>query len=155
MSGYALGRTSRSKLAGVHARVVAVVERAIALTAQDFAVTDGVRSIERQKELVAAGRSRTLRSKHLAQPDGYGHAVDLVPWIDGKPTWDLAACAKIADAVRAAARELGVPMVWGAVWDRDLRDIDGDLMAAIEAYRARHPGSDFIDGPHYQLGGPS
>ncbi len=149
-----LGSASRLKLAGVHPRLVAVVERAIALTPQDFAVTDGVRSLARQKQLVAAGKSKTMQSMHLRQADGFGHAVDLVPWAGGAPRWDWTLIRPVVLTVRQAAIELGVPLVWGSVWDRRLNDLPGDLdglNAAIEAYKARHPGPDFLDGPHYQM----
>ena len=74
--GFVLGRGSRKKLTGVHPDLVRVVERAIEITDTDFAVIEGLRSPERQRELVAAGASKTLRSRHLT-----GHAVDLA--VDG------------------------------------------------------------------------
>lgn len=151
---YALGARSRAKLAGVHPKLVAVVERAIVLTKQDFAVTDGLRTLATQKQLLARGATRTLRSKHLKQSDGFGHAVDLVPFIAGAPRWEWGPIWVIAQAVDSAATELGVRLVWGACWDRCLMTYGGSaaaLQAAIDAYKVRHRGSDFLDGPHYQL----
>lgn len=78
---YTLSKNSRAQLKGVHPDVVRVVERAIVITSQDFAVHDGLRTADEQAALVKAGASWTMKSKHLAQPDGYGHAVDLVPVI--------------------------------------------------------------------------
>ena len=151
---FALGARSRAKLAGVHPKLVAVVEKAITITRQDFAVTDGVRTLEYQKQLVARGASKTLKSRHLPQADGFGHAVDLVPVIGGVPRWEWGPIWHVAQAVDVAATTLGVRLVWGAVWDRCMMDYGGSpdaLRAAVEAYKARHPGPDFIDGPHYQL----
>lgn len=151
---YVLGARSRAKLTGVHPKLVAVVEKAIQITSQDFAVTDGVRTLDYQRELVRRGASRTLKSKHLPQPDGYGHAVDLVPFIGGIPRWEWPPIWSIAQAVDMAATALGVRLVWGAVWDRGMTDYGGSaeaLRAAVEAYKKRHPGPDFLDGPHYQL----
>lgn len=154
MPNFVLGERSRAKLVGVHPHLVAVVERAIQLTTQDFSVTDGLRTLDQQKRLVASGASKTMRSMHLAQQDGFSHAVDLVPYADGAPRWDWNLIRPVVLAVRTAAIEAGVPLVWGSVWDRRLNDLPADisgLNAAIEAYKARHPGPDFLDGPHYQM----
>lgn len=151
---YVLGARSRAKLTGVHPKLVAVVNKAIQITNQDFAVTDGLRTLEQQKELVRRGASKTLNSKHRMQADGFGHAVDLVPFINGGPRWEWSPIWNIAQAVDLAATALGVRLVWGAVWDRCLMDYGGSpaaLQAAVEAYKKRHPGPDFLDGPHYQL----
>lgn len=148
---YALGSGSRAKLSGVHPDLARVVIRAIELSAQDFTVTEGLRSPERQKELVAQGKSKTLASKHLAQSDGLAHAVDLVPYIGGRTVWDMAGCERIAEAMRQAAQELGVGIRWGCAWDIDLRAATGTGAQVRAAYAARHAGADFMDGPHFEL----
>ena len=66
---FSLSNRSRNKLDGVHPQLVAVVEAAIKKTKVDFGVTYGVRSVEEQERLVAAGRSQTMKSKHLIQSD--------------------------------------------------------------------------------------
>jgi len=150
VSGYVLGAKSRAKLAGVHPALVRVVERAIQLTRRDFAVTDGVRTVERPRELVAAGRSRTMESRHLVQPDGYGHAVDLVPWIGGKPSWaDRAAFFAVAVAVCDACRELDAPVRWGGAWV-DARTLTNPV-GAVDLYVARKGRGAFVDMPHWEL----
>jgi len=151
---FTLGAASRATLVGVHPRLVAVVDRAIALTAQDFAVHDGLREPSEQAALVAAGVSRTLHSKHVRQADGYGHAVDLVPVIAGRLRWDWLGCYRVAVAMRAAAVEAGLPVTWGGVWDRDLRDLPADpdgMAAAVGGYHVRKGGHGFVDGPHFEL----
>lgn len=151
---FKLGNRSLAELEGVHPKLVAVVKLAIQLTSQDFTVHDGLRTLQTQRELVARGASRTLRSKHLPQADGYGHAVDLVPFIGGKPRWEWDAIWPIALAVDEAATQLKVPLIWGAVWDRQMDAYGGsitELKKAVEEYKTRHPGPDFLDGPHYQL----
>jgi peptidoglycan L-alanyl-D-glutamate endopeptidase CwlK len=105
---YHLGNKSRSKLQGVHPDLVAVVERAITLTEQDFTVLEGLRSIDRQEELVATGKSKTMNSRHLT-----GHAVDLAPW---PISWDWEKFYPIADAMKEAAEDLGVDIEWGGDW---------------------------------------
>lgn len=147
--GYTLGAKSRAELVGVRPDLVRVIDRAIQITQQDFTVHDGIRTVAEQKRYVAQGVSRTMRSKHLE-----GLAVDLVPWVDGKPRWWWPAIYQVAAAMQVAARELSVPIRWGVVWDRTLNDL-GLGASALEreglAYNARHAGSDFPDGPHFEL----
>lgn len=106
---YRLGNKSRDRLKGVHKDLVAVVERAIEISEQDFSVGEGLRSVERQRELVNSGKSKTMNSRHLT-----GHAVDLFPY---PVSWDWAYFYPIADAMKEAARELDVDLEWGGDWD--------------------------------------
>jgi len=116
---YKLGSKSKQKLEGVHSDLVKVVERAIEISEQDFSVIEGMRSIERQKQLLADGKSTTMNSRHLT-----GHAVDLAPY---PMSWDWKYFYPIADAMKQAAEELDVEIVWGGDW------------------------KSFPDGPHFQL----
>lgn len=116
---YKLGKRSRKRLKGVNPRLVAVVERAIEITEQDFAVIEGLRSLKRQKYLKRHGFSWTLKSKHLT-----GHAVDIAPWVvkNGKGIidWnDIAKFEQLKSAMFAAAKELGVAIRWGGDWNRN------------------------------------
>lgn len=113
---FRLSSRSRSRLQGVHPDLVRVVERAIQLTRVDFMVTEGLRSIARQRELVAAGASRTMNSRHLT-----GHAVDIAAMVGREVRWDWPLYPKIAAAFKQAAAELGVAIVWGGDW-KSLRD---------------------------------
>jgi peptidoglycan L-alanyl-D-glutamate endopeptidase CwlK len=149
MPQYKLGNKSKSELVGVHADLVQVVERAIVLTVQDFAVHDGIRTLAEQQKLVASGASQTLDSRHIT-----GHAVDLVPYINGKLRWEWPPIYQIADAVRLAARELGVPIRWGGCWDVLLTDSDDSPEDLVQDYTARRRQAGkkaFIDGPHFEL----
>ena len=105
---YKLSLRSKQRLSGVHPDLVAVVKRAIEITEQDFSVTEGIRHIERQRQLVATGKSTTLNSRHLT-----GHAVDLVPY---PVSWDWEYFYPIADAMKQAAEELDVDLEWGGDW---------------------------------------
>jgi peptidoglycan LD-endopeptidase CwlK len=127
-----------------------VVKEAITLTKIDFGVTEGLRTVERQKELVAAGKSQTMYSKHID-----GHAVDLVAYIGSDICWELNLYDDIADAMKAAAQELGVSIVWGAAWSiQDITKWDDTMEAAMLSYvdlrrsQGRRP---FLDGPHFQI----
>lgn len=154
---YSLGARSLAELEGVHPSLVAVVKKAITLTKQDFSVHDGLRTITEQREYVRRGVSKTMNSMHMKQPDGLGHAVDLVPWINSSLRWEMKPCLVIAAAVHQAARELGVPLIYGAIWDRSFLDLPEDaagIEKAVNAYVTRRRGigkSAFLDFPHYQL----
>jgi peptidoglycan L-alanyl-D-glutamate endopeptidase CwlK len=148
---FVLGKKSENELEGVEPRLVAVVKEAIGRSPVDFMVHDGLRTALEQKRLVASGASWTMNSKHLPQSDGFGHAVDLVPYINGKLRWEWVPIYSIAEAMRTVAREQGLRIVWGGVWDRCLNDLEGRLDLAVKEYCERHPGPDKIDGPHYQL----
>ena len=137
---YSLGAQSRARLAGVHPDLIKVVERAIKITGQDFMVLEGVRTLARQKELYAQGRTKpgkvvtwTLNSRHIPKADGLGHAVDLVPFpVDWNTLSKFDAMAK---AMKTAATELGIPIRWGADWDND--------------GKPREKGE--TDSPHFEL----
>lgn len=119
---FKFGTTSMLRLKGVKPQLLRVVERALELSTIDFMVAEGLRTLKRQQELYAQGRTApgpkvtwTMQSKHLT-----GDAVDLVPWVDGKPDWnDLKKFDIIYKAMMAAAKELGVELRYGGDWDRD------------------------------------
>ena len=105
---YQLGNKSLQTLEGVHPDLVAVVKLAITLTEQDFSVGEGLRSVERPKTLVAAGKSTTMNSRHIT-----GHAVDLFPY---PVSWDWKYFHPIADAMKQAAQTLNIDLQWGGDW---------------------------------------
>lgn len=119
---FSLSQRSRDRLKNVHKDLIKVIELAITKSSVDFVVTEGLRTKERQRKLVAAGASKTLNSRHIT-----GHAVDVAALVDGKIRWDWPLYAKIAEAVKAAANELNVKIVWGGDW------------------------RSFKDGPHFEL----
>ena len=114
MPQYKLGKASLNELIGVHPDLVKVVEKAIQITAQDFGVHDGLRTLAEQQKYVASGASKTMDSRHLT-----GHAVDLVPYINGKLRWEWEPIYIIADAVRSSAKQLNVHLICGGAWDID------------------------------------
>jgi peptidoglycan L-alanyl-D-glutamate endopeptidase CwlK len=154
---YSLGKKSETALVGVHPVLISVVRAAIAISDQDFTVFEGLRTAASQKEYLRRGVTKTLASRHLKQADGFGHAVDLVPWVNGGPRWEWEPIYRIAVAVDKAATKLGVAsrLRWGGVWDRNMGQYGADapqsMKDAVAEYCKRHPGPDFIDGPHYEL----
>jgi peptidoglycan L-alanyl-D-glutamate endopeptidase CwlK len=145
-----LSARSRKNLIGVKPQLVAVVERAIVLSSVDFAVTEGLRTMETQRKYVAAGKSQTLQSKHLT-----GDAVDLVAFLGKAISWELNLYDDIADAMAQAGRELGVPLRWGAAWTlKDITTWPGTMEQAMNSYidiRRRANRRPFIDAPHFEL----
>lgn len=126
--------TGSEKLKGVHPDLVGLVQEAHLRCDIPFSVNEGVRTQERQKQLVAAGASKTMNSRHLT-----GHAVDLWP-IDPATNQNRksdaafkagsaearAASAKlwadlriIAATMKEIAKERGIALTWGGDWGWD------------------------------------
>lgn len=147
---FKLSTRSLRNLQGVNVALVEVVKRAIQLTSVDFAVTEGLRSVDRQKELVAKGASQTMQSKHIT-----GKAVDLTAFLDNRLSWEMTLYDEIADAMRQAAIEQGVPVRWGGAWNvPDIRLWTGSMEQAMTHYvdERRAAGQrPFIDEPHFEL----
>jgi peptidoglycan L-alanyl-D-glutamate endopeptidase CwlK len=120
-------------------------------------VQEGVRSLEHEQQCINQGVSKLHNPadcQHCIQADGFGHAMDLVPYIDGQPKWVWEAIYPVAAALQQVALAQGVRLRWGGVWDRVLNDLSLGpvaLKAAVGEYCARHAGPDFLDGPHYEL----
>jgi len=119
---FKLSKRSLGRMQGVNADLVRVVKRAIEITEIDFGVTEGIRTEERQRKLLAEGKSRTMKSRHLI-----GEAVDLVAYIGPKISWNKEYYHQIAEAMKQAAEELDVQITWGGDWRT------------------------FFDGPHFQI----
>jgi len=147
---FRLSARSISRLGGVDEKLVSCVHRAITLTKVDFGVSEGLRSIRRQEDLVARGASKTMKSKHLD-----GKAVDLVAYIGSSVSWELAVYDDIADAMKEAAEEVGIGLRWGAAWHlKDIRAWDGNMETLMTSYvdlRRSQGKRPFIDAPHFEL----
>lgn len=113
---------SLKRMEGVHPDLVAVAQLALELSDVDFGVSEGLRSLEKQRLMVKQGKSTTMNSRHLT-----GHAIDVYAWVDGKVSWEWAEYKKIAKAFKKAAKKLKVDIDWGGDW------------------------KSFPDGPHFQL----
>lgn len=147
---FKLSKRSLDRLQGVDERLVEVVKFAITVTKIDFGITEGLRTVERQRELVASGASQTMDSKHIK-----GLAVDLVAYIGDRVSWELNLYDDLADAMKLGAIEVGVPVRWGAAWNvPDIRLWDGTMQDAMDHYidsRRAQKLRPFIDGPHFEL----
>jgi peptidoglycan LD-endopeptidase CwlK len=117
-----LDNRSLIRLSDVHDDLKIVIHRTSEITDLDFIVTEGLRTEKRQRELVAAGASQTMNSRHLT-----GHAVDLAVKVGREVRWDWPLYHRLAADVKEAAYQLGIPIECGADWKK------------------------FRDGPHFQL----
>lgn len=125
------GERSLNNLKGVHPNLVKVMTEAIKNTPIDFTITEGLRTLERQQQLYAQGRTIPgtivtkrdgvkIKSNHQAKSDGFGHAVDLYPYYNGslqmldKGVPD--AQKKIAAHIKSVAEELNIGIEWGGDW---------------------------------------
>lgn len=112
---------SESNLIGVHPDLQAVIRHVH--TRYRFVVMEGVRTAERQAQLLSEGKSRTQNSRHLT-----GHAVDIAVFDEsGTITWDFKYYSEVAQDIKRTAKDLGIPVKWGGEW------------------------SGFKDGTHFQL----
>jgi peptidoglycan L-alanyl-D-glutamate endopeptidase CwlK len=148
---FKLSARSIDRLVGVNPNLICVVQRAIELTKVDFAVTEGLRTPERQRELYAKGASQIKEGgTHIE-----GRAIDLVAYIGNRISWELNLYDDIADAMRLAAIEANVGLRWGAAWNiPDIRKWNGSMESAMMHYidtRRKQGQRPFIDGPHFEL----
>lgn len=72
---------------------------------------NGLRSKERQAQLVKEKKSTTSNSRHLT-----GHAVDLAAWVDNTISWDWKYYYQVSKAMKQAAEELKISIEWGGDW---------------------------------------
>lgn len=133
MSNFVFGARSLSNLATCHDDLQRIAHLALKYSTVDFIVTEGVRSKERQAQLVKQGTSKTMNSYHLDSKDGVidgkGMALDFYPIVNGKLDVNapMSYFKTVADAFKKAAAELGLRITWGGDW------------------------KSFKDGPHIQL----
>ena len=108
---FALSQRSKDRLKGVHPDLVKVIEEAIKESPLDFSISEGLRTKERQKVLFDSGKSQTMNSRHIT-----GHAIDFAVIKDGEVTWDFKYYQLVADHIKAVAKALDVPIIWGGDW---------------------------------------
>lgn len=128
MIGFQLTPRDRDRLAGVHPHLISIVTHVATVSPERFVVLEGLRTIERQRELFAKRATRTLNSRHLT-----GHAVDIAPLLDEdgdgdiEISWHWDHYYPLAELIKRMAGYLGIPIIWGGDW------------------------TNFKDGPHWEL----
>ncbi len=146
-----------AELGPVHPDLVKVVMRCKETCPVDFGVHDGIRTAAEQHALFKRGASQRdgyrRKSEHQLQDSGYGHAVDLVPIVNGRWKWDWDIIYVIAEHMQMAAEELGVPLRWGGSWTK-INGLSGSPDQWVQAYvrrKQRQGKKAFNDGPHWEL----
>lgn len=118
---YSFSAKSLERLQGVHPDLVKIANAAIKASAVDFKITEGIRTADRQRQLLRERKTKTLNSRHLT-----GHAIDVMACVKGEE-WEFKHYQAIAKAFKSAAFNLGLQIEWGGDWET------------------------FKDGPHFQL----
>ena len=116
------GAASALKLSQVHPDLQKVFKEAISDAPFDFSITCGLRTKEEQQKLFDAGKSKTMKSRHLT-----GNAVDVCVLIDGKASWEMKHYKELMEHVKTVAEKLNVKIQCGCDWES------------------------FPDGPHVEL----
>lgn len=130
MSNVKLGQRSLDRLKGVNPSLVAVFKRACETMPFDVTVLEGLRSYERQQELLMKGATKVSVSRHMS-----GNALDIAPYpIDWN---DLERFQIVAEHMFKAAEELGVVIRWGGTWER--------------SFTKPVKWAKFLDAPHFEL----
>jgi len=113
---FAPTKSDERQLAKVHPDLRKVVYAVFATSPMPFRVLEGARTREQQRKNIEAGVSWTMNSRHIPGRNGYAHAVDLTPLVNGQVTWDWAVYRRFAPVVRTAGAGVGVPLEWGGDW---------------------------------------
>ena len=119
---FSFSKASLEKMNGVNSKLINLMKEAIKESPYDFGITEGIRTLKRQKELFAEGKTKTLKSYHLV-----GKAVDIKIYVNGKITWDFKYYKEVSVHIKEVARKLGYVITWGGDWKT------------------------FKDGPHFQI----
>ena len=123
------GQRSLNSLKGIHPDLVKVMTESVKYSPIDFTITDGLRTTAQQQALYAKGRTTSgskvtnadgvkNKSNHQAKTDGFGYAVDLYAYYDGKVQVndDKTIINKIAPHIKQVAKNLGINIEWGGDW---------------------------------------
>lgn len=116
-------KVSIERLKGIHPDLRKLADAVLQAAPWPIRVTEGLRTLERQKQLVAIKASKTMNSRHLT-----GHAIDVVPYIDldrdGKieteELYNKELFRQLIPIAKDCAEKLGTEMVWGYDWGWDM-----------------------------------
>jgi len=121
--GYSFGKKSLERMEGVNSDLIKVVKKALEISEKrgkrgvDFIIPPygGLRTAEEQNELYKKGRSKLDGFKKESYHQS-GNALDVVPYVDGAPSWDYDELMKVAVCMLQAANDLGIHITWGGSW---------------------------------------
>ena len=102
------GKRRKERLKGVDAKLQNVLNEVVKYF--DISIIEGLRSQERQNELVAQGKSKTKFGKHVQ-----GKAVDIAPYpIDWNARDDF---HYLGGFMLGMAASMGIKIRWGGDWN--------------------------------------
>lgn len=117
MEHYRFSKSSLDKLALAHPDLGRVAVLALKYSKYDFGITDSLRTVERQKQLYAEGKSQTMNSRHLPNENGVSEAIDIKVYVGGQIVWEHRYYRPVIQAFVKAAVELGVQIEFGGLWE--------------------------------------
>tara|TARA_R110002012_G_scaffold18762_6_gene68604 strand:+ start:1233 stop:1631 length:399 start_codon:yes stop_codon:yes gene_type:complete len=119
---YKLGRKSLKNLTGVNPILIEILNRALEISSNrkdgvDFTIvsTAGLRTAEEQNKLFLKGVSKADGYKKLSYHQS-GNALDVVPYVNGRASWDEKELYKVAVCMLQAANDLNYKLEWGGFW---------------------------------------
>lgn len=137
----AFSKKSLGMLQQCHPDLQKVMMEAIKII--DFSVTEGARTIEKQREYYKAGKSKTMNSKHLPKyfneyKREYSCAIDVCPWpVDYGDRERFCLLAGIVLGIAKLMKDKGLiksTIRWGGDWNQN--NITKD--------------ESFVDMPHFE-----
>lgn len=143
MKKFEFSNTSLKRLATCHGDLQFIMKMAISVSEVDFGISEGYRSIKKQKEYFDQGKSKidgiTRKGKHNHEPS---LACDIYAYVDGKASWDHEHITYLAGVITAMANyyynrgDIEFKIRWGGNWD-----MDGEILL----------DQSFDDRPHFEL----
>lgn len=128
LRNYRFSASSETRLDAAHQDLEELAHIALRFSLVDFGVSETARTLIRQRELVNAGASWTMNSRHLLRapldgpPQPVAHALDVFAWVDGRVRWDWPLYHHIAAAFKAASERTQIPIEWGGDWSENKKD---------------------------------
>lgn len=119
---FKFGKTSIKNRETLSLNLRRVADRALSYGVMDFSIVCGHRSKAEQNRLFKLRKSKVLwpDSKHNHLPS---LAIDCVPYVAKKSSWNKLHCCVLTGLILAAGREEGVNLRWGGNWDMDSEPI--------------------------------
>ena len=120
MTKYYFGKRSMRNFRTLDPRLQLIMREALEASPYDFALIEGHRSVRRQQELYAQGKTFidgiSRKGKHNHSPS---LAVDIVPWPIADEWENPFRFYVIAGIILSTAKRLGYNLRWGGDWDGD------------------------------------
>lgn len=121
---YSFSTRSLNNLSSVHPDLVRLLKSSLNVAPYDFGIIEGLRTLEKERQEVATGKSETLNSRHLADATGYCYAVDFICYDENNQgTWKPEYYQKVSEVFKRVSKQLNIPIVWGGDW-KTLKDLD-------------------------------